>query len=172
MSFKSRRGFTLIELLVVVAIIGVLTSVILASLNTARAKARDARRLLDMHHMQVALDLYYSDYGRYPDSDMLGTGNWDTSGPGGAEISGSFITPLVNGVYLPSNLQDPTTNNTGGNYRYYRYPANQYGCTNAFYVLEIVDMETSSGRYPSSPGWSCPLRNWTPEGEWITGKFE
>ncbi|MEK7995391.1 MAG: type II secretion system protein, partial [Planctomycetota bacterium] len=61
-----KRGFTLIELLVVIAIIGMLSSVILASLNTARQKARDARRLSDMKQIQTALELYYDTNRAYP----------------------------------------------------------------------------------------------------------
>ena len=52
---KKNKGFTLIELLVVVAIIGLLASVVLSSLNTARAKGRDAFRLESLHQLQVAL---------------------------------------------------------------------------------------------------------------------
>jgi len=48
---NTKRGFTLIELLVVIAIIGILSSVVLASLNTARVKARDAARLSDVNQM-------------------------------------------------------------------------------------------------------------------------
>ncbi len=50
----NQKGFTLIELLVVVAIIGLLASVVVASLSSARAKARDARRMSDMKSFQVA----------------------------------------------------------------------------------------------------------------------
>ena len=53
------RGFTLIELLVVIAIIGILSSVVLASLNSARQKGRDARRISDLKQLQLALELYY-----------------------------------------------------------------------------------------------------------------
>jgi len=55
---KAKRGFTLIELLVVIAIIGVLASIVLASLSTAREKSRDARRLADIKQIQLALELY------------------------------------------------------------------------------------------------------------------
>jgi len=56
---KSTKGFTLIELLVVIAIIGILSSVVLASLNSARKKGRDARRVSDLKQLQLALELYY-----------------------------------------------------------------------------------------------------------------
>lgn len=62
----SLRGFTLIELLVVIAIIGILSSVVLASLNSARQKGRDARRISDIKQIQLALELYYDAYGMYP----------------------------------------------------------------------------------------------------------
>lgn len=52
-------GFTLIELLVVIAIIGVLASIVLASLNSAREKSRDARRVADIKQIQLALELYF-----------------------------------------------------------------------------------------------------------------
>ena len=56
---KSKIGFTLIELLVVIAIIGVLASIVLASLNNARRKSRDARRITDVRQIQLALELYF-----------------------------------------------------------------------------------------------------------------
>lgn len=66
-SKQGRYGFTLIELLVVIAIIGILASVVLASLNSARKKSRDARRIADIKQLQVALELYFdSNLGSYP----------------------------------------------------------------------------------------------------------
>lgn len=56
-----QRGFTLIELLVVIAIIGLLASVVLVSLNSARAKSRDAKRVSDMRQFANALEMYYND---------------------------------------------------------------------------------------------------------------
>lgn len=61
-----KRGFTLIELLVVIAIIGILSSVVLASLNSARQKGRDARRVSDIKQIQLALELYYDAHSNYP----------------------------------------------------------------------------------------------------------
>lgn len=56
---RLQKGFTLIELLVVIAIIGVLASIVLTSLNSARAKSRDVRRITDLKQIEKALWLYY-----------------------------------------------------------------------------------------------------------------
>jgi len=173
MNYKSKnKGFTLIELLVVIAIVGILSSVVFASLNNARAKARDAKRLSDMRQMQIALELYYDSFGRYPDADYAGCGGWDSSGtPVNAP---SFITPLVSNNFL-SNLSDSVVNDTCGNYAYHRYPPGSNGCDvskGSFYVLGVRDMESTGNPHPSSPGWNCSGRNWQGEFDWVTGKFE
>jgi len=55
------RGFTLIELLVVIAIIGILSSVVLASLNTARQKGADAAIKSNLTGARSQAELYYDD---------------------------------------------------------------------------------------------------------------
>lgn len=170
MNNKSKiRGFTLIELLVVIAIIGLLSSVVLASLNTARARARDVRRLSDMHQIQIALDLYYNNNGQYPDNTDNDNSGWDTGCYGAGDI---FISPLETNGTISKTPCDPSITSQGGGYAYYRYGP-QAGCTRPFYVLGVRDMESTGNTYPSSPGWSCPGgRDWQGEFEWVTGKFE
>ena len=56
-----KRGFTLIELLVVIAIIGILSSVVLASLNTARDKGKDASAKGSLSSLRAEAELYYDD---------------------------------------------------------------------------------------------------------------
>jgi len=54
------RGFTLIELLVVIAIIGILASVVLASLNTARDKGANAAQKSNLNNLRAQAELVYS----------------------------------------------------------------------------------------------------------------
>ena len=62
---SSQRGFTLIELLVVIAIIGVLSAVVLASLNTARSRGNDAAIKANMATIAVQAELYYDTNNGY-----------------------------------------------------------------------------------------------------------
>lgn len=98
----SKKGFTLIELLVVIAIIGLLSSIVLVSLNSARAKARDSRRMQDLRQLQIAMEMYLDKYGSYPIvSDWWSycdawTGNKDLSGANGwiPGLAPEFIVSL------------------------------------------------------------------------------
>lgn len=66
----SGGGFTLIELLVVIAIIGILSSVVLASLNTARGKGSDAKIKAQLQAVRSATEIYYDGGQTYTASTM------------------------------------------------------------------------------------------------------
>lgn len=105
------------ELLVVIAIIGVLASVVTASLSAARKEGRDARRQQDLHQMQTALELYANaNNGAYPASS-----GWDCQDCTGTYGSASFFTTnLVNPGYIAAWPNDPISvgSRASGNYGY------------------------------------------------------
>ncbi len=92
---SSNRGFTLIELLVVIAIIGILSSVVLASLNSARVKGRDARRISDIKQIQLALELFYDSQQSYPLQAS-------------AAAASTSLVALVSNNYISAIPTDPT----------------------------------------------------------------
>ncbi len=179
---NSRKGFTLIELLVVIAIIAIISSIAISSLNTSRKKSRDARRLMDIKQITMALELYYDKYRVYPNNTDNDCSGWDAGFNGGPASGDLFIRPLENAGFISKTPGDPITTGNCGGYAYYRYPAGSYTCSaslGAYFVLGIRDMETSGNPYPQSPGWKCPPgcttgcnRNWQTEFEWVMGKFE
>lgn len=76
MKHTNTRGFTLIELLVVIAIIGILASVVLASLNSARDKGADAAAKSSLNNARAQSELYYDDNTRtYTTVCTAGTNN-------------------------------------------------------------------------------------------------
>jgi len=108
-----KRGFTLIELLVVIAIIGMLSSIVLASLNTARAKSRDARRLSDINQITKALEFHYDDNNTYAISGSGSSGGgqgWFNYDYPGYPSVGERLSTLE---YTPSEIIDPTGSPTG-----------------------------------------------------------
>ncbi len=142
--YHARRGFTLIELLVVISIIGVLASVVLASLNSARAKARDARRINDVRQIKLALELFYDKYGRYIISGQCGA----TTPNGGWSNSVQCLSGgrwLRDGAYdlaefLPIDPIDPINQNNWLRGAYY-YFAQNYGAPDGQWYMIVYALE-------------------------------
>ncbi len=98
------KGFTLIELLVVIAIIGILSSVVLASLNTARARTRYTQAIAQMREIRNAAEAYFADNGVYPPD--AGIGGMPT---GLSPYLSSWPTPpCSNNVYDWNNFSSGT----------------------------------------------------------------
>jgi len=151
---KRNKGFTLIELLVVIAIIGILTSVVLASVNSARIKSRDARRAADMHEIFTALNMYFLDYGYLPITSAYGeydSGGWDYSS------QKEFMTFLKTAGYMANIPIDPINDMTGDwtvgkyAYRYYCYPSDTKGL-HLGYKSEMTGLEVIMGN--TGTGWT------------------
>lgn len=67
---KLTKGFTLIEVLVTIVLIGLLAGAAIAVINpvTQIQKANDSRRKSDLAQIQRGLEMYFQDYGRYPEN--------------------------------------------------------------------------------------------------------
>lgn len=94
---NEKRGFTLIELLVVLSIIGMLATVILASLNSARAKAANASVKANMKNAQSQAVLFYDSNLNYGAANSGVSSDGSCSSP----VSGSLFDASV-----PNNMHD------------------------------------------------------------------
>lgn len=153
-STPSNIGFTLLELLVVIGIIAVLSTIAMAALNTARAKARDTIRIHELRQVRDALDQYYGDYGIYPKASGAGNGvqwggswnNWVVMTGGDALDLKVVLKPYIE--KLPASVGQNS--------------AAPFGCcAYSYFVSEdgssydlIVILESDNKE-------RCELKNWT-----------
>ncbi len=128
----NKKGFTLIELLVVIAIIGLLSTLAVVALGSARVKARDSKRLADLKQLGTALELYNNENNAYPNGSSLnlGTGSaaclnasgWQTVGCSGAFMdnipadpsSGYYVYTAASSSYFIAATLEGTSNNLSG----------------------------------------------------------
>lgn len=104
MKLNYKKGFTLIELLVVVAIIGILASIVLVSLNSARDKGRDASAKGSMSSARAAAELYFDTWNDYGNIDA----NIDSSTPGVPMASANGICEFEGVVDLGAAVYNQT----------------------------------------------------------------
>ncbi len=136
---KKNRGFTLIELLVVIAIIGLLATIVLVSLNTARAKSRDAKRISDLTQLQLAVEMYYDENDSYP-QPCQGWSTWSGHSPDYGNCDSNYITGLAPD-FMGTLPIDP--NDTA----YFGYLYTSDG--NDYMIMVHQSMETICGGDPS-----------------------
>ena len=139
------RGFTLVELLVVIALIGILATLLLLQLNTARAKARDVQRITAVTQIRQAVELFYNDCGSYP-VDVYGTAIDCGATAGVGHFMSSGKVPV-----------DPNSTTTSTiNYYYGR------GTTASQYQVS-AELEQNNGSLKSDA--DIPATGWTPTGK-------
>ncbi len=140
---KKLGGFTLIELLIVISIIVLLTTVILVFVHGSILQARDSKRLAEVDSLNKALELYYTDQGKYPE-----TSGWvkieedaKEEGPFSQAVK-PYLSQIPEDPLYPK-VENPDTENE--KVFSYQYKSAEDGSDYKIHV----EMETEKYSYPS-----------------------
>lgn len=187
--FSFNLGFTILEILLAISIIAILAGVLLLNLNEAGMSSRDKARRAGLEELQLAIELYKSQYGYYPaegcgsddpiavnetpdDVDWDGDSVWTGNGPhsnvwANTTACEEYIVGLVPDFIheLPSDPKDELTDNMGYLYRTdsdgSAYKAMVYGSVE---MDVISDFEDDFSRCPWDTG-SSPCTTGTLESD-------
>lgn len=142
-----QKGFTLVELLVVVAVIGILSTLLVANFIGVRQRGRDAQRKSNLRQIQSALELYRADQSGYPSSLPV--------------CGGAFTSTDGKATYMQKVPCDPSSTS----YTYSSTDTTKYtliGCLENSNDSEI-DKDPSTGNNINCTGstilWQYTLKN-------------
>jgi prepilin-type N-terminal cleavage/methylation domain-containing protein len=159
MKIKNSTGFTLIELMVVISIIGLLSAVVYANFNDARAQSRDKVRMTSLKEVQLALEFYKAQNGGYPPAGCS-VANTNFAGPGTASVSGltacsAYITGLVPD-FISALPTDPNQESIPNKGFYYRSNGTSYKLM-AYDVVEKLTITSAGDEFARCPavGGGC-----------------
>jgi len=137
---KKILGFTLVELLIVMAILGILATLMMGGYRASQMRGRDTARKSDLKQLSNSLELFYSDYGKYP----AGSGTQIAACPYDS-TTGSGTVCVWGGTGNSSEFRD--TDGSGTKTTYFKQVPTDPGGNTNYYVYEVNSVRSKFRLY-------------------------